>query len=273
MLYLERAPHPALAPFVKMLWYAHDPDAAHCHQRVLPTGRAQVVISLARDYLTDANHPTDPLLHTAAALFLGPYSRYQMIDAVDFAELVGVVFHPAGTLPFFPHPSNLFSNCETSLEDLWGAASRSLRDNLRELNTPAEKFDLVEAALVARLRCASAASRNRVVDFALKTVEASPDTTTIVALTRTIGLSTRRFSQLFGEHVGVSPKLYCRIQRFQKAVACLHRGEDLRWAELALACGYYDQSHFANDFRAFSGFSPTTYSAAERPWANHVTVS
>jgi len=229
-------------------------------------------MSLACDYLTDANHPIDPLQHTAPALFLGPYSRYQMIDAIDFAELIGVVFHPAGTLPFFPHSSHLFSNCETSLEDLWGTASRCLRDNLRELNTPASKFDLLEAALLARLRLVPKASRNRVVDFALETVEASPDSTTITGLTRSIGLSARRFSELFREQVGVSPKVYCRIRRFQMAVERLHRGEDLPWAELALACGYYDQSHFANDFRAFSGISPTTYSAAERPWANHVTV-
>jgi transcriptional regulator GlxA family with amidase domain len=112
--------------------------------------------------------------------------------------------------------------------------------------------------------------RNPVVDFALATISRSSNTATIADLTRSIGLSPRRFSQLFREHVGVSPKLYCRLQRFQRAVQSLHRGEDLPWAELALACGYYDQSHFANDFRAFSGISPTTYSTAQRPWANHI---
>ena len=44
------------------------------------------------------------------------------------------------------------------------------------------------------------------------------------------------------------------------------------WAELALRCGYYDQSHFANDFRAFSGINPTTYSAHRGPWQNHVPI-
>jgi AraC-like DNA-binding protein len=52
-------------------------------------------------------------------------------------------------------------------------------------------------------------------------------------------------------------KPYCRIQRFQQAVQLIHRGADIHWAELALTCGYYDQSHFANDFQAFSGPSPT----------------
>ena len=68
MLYLERLPHPALAPFIKTLWYACDPHATHRHERVLPNGHAQIVISLARDYLTDANHPTDPLQHSPAAI-------------------------------------------------------------------------------------------------------------------------------------------------------------------------------------------------------------
>lgn len=272
MLYLERAPHPSLSPFVKMFWYAYEPNAVHCHQRVLPTCRAQIVMSLARDYLTDANHPIDPLEHTAAAIFLGPYSRYQQIDAIDFSELIGVVFHAGGTLPFFSHPVHLFSNCETPLEDLWGSGYRSLRDRLRDAATPEAKFQFFEAELLIRLKRVSEPGRNSVVDFALGTMHAAPDVATIASVTRNIGLSARRFSQLFREHVGVSPKLYCRIQRFQKAVEGLHRGEDLRWAELALACGYYDQSHFANDFRAFSGISPTTYSAAERPWANHITV-
>ena len=294
MLYLERTPHPALLPFVKMLWYARDPDAVHGHQRVLPAGHSQVVISLARDYLTDANHPTDSLQHTAPAIFLGLYSRYQWIDAIDFAELIGIVFHPGGTLPFFPHPSHLFSDHETSLEDLWGASSRSLRDRLREAATPSAEFTLLEANLLLRLKQSGApfmtqsyrgigvpsqlcwlgqmggVLRHPLVDFALAAIDRSPHTATVASLTRSIGLSPRRLSQLFREQVGVSPKLYCRIQRFQRAVQSLHRGEDLPWAELALACGYYDQSHFSNDFRAFSGINPTTYTAAQRPWANHI---
>src|ERR1039457_6640826 len=44
------------------------------------------------------------------------------------------------------------------------------------------------------------------------------------------------------------------------------------WAELALRCGYYDQSHFANDFRAFPGINPTTYSAHRGRWQNHVPI-
>ena len=273
MLYLERNPHPALCPFVKSFWYARDPHATHRHERVLPTGRAQIVISLARDYLTDANHPTNPLEHTPPAILLGNYSRHQQIDAIDFTELIGVVFHPGGTVPFFSGNARLFTNCETSLEDLWGRASLNLRNELRELPTPEEKFALLEFVLITRLSLNKFRRRDPIIDYALTYLHASPGTTTIAELTRTTGLSPRRLSGRFNELVGISPKLYCRIQRFQQAVQQMHQGTDIDWAELALNCGYYDQSHFANDFRAFSGLSATAYSATSRIWANHIPLT
>jgi len=272
MLYLEHIPHPALSPFIRTLWYAHDPLAIHSHQRVLPTGQAQIVISLARDYLTDANHLTNPLQPTSPALFLGLYSSYQHIDTIDLAELIGVSFRPGGTLPFLPHNTSLFTNRETSLEDLWSSSLRSLRDHLRELPTPTQKFDCLEAFLLDRLHHTRANTRNPLVDFSLNAIQAAPDIATVAELARTTGLSSRRLSQLFREQVGVPPKLYCRIQRFQQAIRQLHTGADIPWSELALACGYYDQSHFANDFRAFSGLSPTTYTTATRPWSNHISL-
>ena len=107
MLYLEHQPHPALKPFIKALWYVRDPHAIHRHERVLPTGRAQIVISLARDYLTDASNPADPLEHSPAGIFLGIYSHHQQIDAIDLSELIGILFHPGGTTPFFPDNTHL----------------------------------------------------------------------------------------------------------------------------------------------------------------------
>ncbi len=238
---------------------------------MLPTGCAQLVISLARDFLTDANHPINPMAPQPPALLLGIYTHYQQIDAFDFAGLMGVAFHPGGTLPFCRESARHFSNCETSIEDLWPEAA-SLRCRLREASTVAQKFTLLESALLARLSGSQKHDLHPAVKLSLAGICAHANAATVNGLTRDTGLSTRRLAQLFQEQVGVSPKLYCRIRRFQQALAHLHAGDELPWAELALACGYYDQSHFSNDFRAFSGISPSTYSASARPWANHVEM-
>jgi len=72
-------------------------------------------------------------------------------------------------------------------------------------------------------------------------------------------LSARRFIELFRRYVGVTPKLYCRIRRFQRALGELHRIKQMDWSAVALECGYYDQSHFIRDFRQFSGLTPSAY--------------
>jgi len=111
------------------------------------------------------------------------------------------------------------------------------------------------------------------VDYALSSFQHAPIASTVREVARSTGWSERRLSQVFREQVGFSPKAWTRIQRFQRAVRQLHAGIDLPWAELALECGYYDQSHFANDFRAFSGIDATTYSARRTRWANHVAAN
>jgi AraC-like DNA-binding protein len=66
--------------------------------------------------------------------------------------------------------------------------------------------------------------------------------------------------------------LYCRVQRFTRALQTVGGTADVGWTELALTCGYYDQSHFNRDFREFAGMSPSQFLAHHRPWLNHVAV-
>ena len=136
MLYLERLPHPALAPFIHNFWYSCDPAVTHSFERILPNGRPQIVISLSRNYLTNANHPTDPRLPQPAALFLGIYSHHQLIDTIDLTELIGVSFHPGGTVPFFPDTTHTFTNLETSLEDLVEPPTLDLRNTFAKPQPP-----------------------------------------------------------------------------------------------------------------------------------------
>jgi AraC-like DNA-binding protein len=86
------------------------------------------------------------------------------------------------------------------------------------------------------------------------------------------GLSRRRFTQLFREQIGLTPKLYCRVQRFQNALQQIASGASVHWAQLALAAGYCDQAHLAHEFRDFSGLSPGAYLASDRRSANNVSI-
>ena len=106
--------------------------------------------------------------------------------------------------------------------------------------------------------------------FALRAFDPAPLTTSIEQVTAAIGLSAKRFIERFKAEVGVSPKRYCRIRRFQQAVTRAHRGDLVDWAQVALECGYYDQAHFIHEFRSFAGLTPTGYRGARTAFQNHV---
>jgi len=272
MLYLEHIPAPPLNRCIRSLWYARVSDAAHTRERILPTGNVQIILNLARDYLLDCSE-NSPARRGSPSQIIGGRSVYEIVDTADMADLIGVVFQAGGFSPFMRDAANLFSNRSIGLEDIWGLSARSLRDRLRETPTPQARLRTLEDFLLERLT--GSVARHPVIDFALSRFRQAPGVSTVRMVAQSTGWSERRFSQVFREQVGFPPKVWTRILRFQRAVQQLHAGVEIPWADLALECGFYDQSHFANEFRAFSGIDATTYShsAHSRPWANHIPVA
>ena len=272
MLYLQHIPAAPLASFIRMLWYARVDQAAHLRERILPNGCVQVILNLARDYVIDCPEGR-PDLHMPPAPVVGARSVYEIIDTSDMADLIGIVFSPGGFTPFASDAAHHFSNQTVALDAVWAADAQRLRDRLREIDSPQLRLQYLEQFLADRFNSRHyRRERPAQVQFALRYFAHNPSIASVAETARQVGWSERRFSQVFREEVGLTPKVWCRIQRFQHAVRQLHSGVDMRWTELALDCGYYDQSHFANEFRAFSGVDATTYSARRTAWANHIAA-
>jgi AraC-like DNA-binding protein len=92
-------------------------------------------------------------------------------------------------------------------------------------------------------------------------------------LSNDIGYSQKHFIDLFRQHVGVTPKQYLRIMRFQKVICEIERDGFVPWNRIPLECGYYDQAHFIHDFKHFSGFTPNEYRKRKAPTLNYIPVA
>jgi AraC-like DNA-binding protein len=261
MIYLERRPSPLLAGCVEKLWYACAPDVAHQHELVLPGGRIQFVISLAADHLTDCTADGDT--PTAPALLVGARTSAELIATRDMRHLAGVVFRPGGLGPWLRERADLFYERSLSLAELWPA--RTLRERLQDASSPEQTLRSLDLALCEQ---ASARVRRTHVCGALSLLGSLG----VRETARELGISERRLHLVFSEDVGLSPKQWSLVRRFQRAVCALYKGVDMRWAELATTCGYADQAHFSRDFRRFSGVDPTTYSVSRGRWKNHIAV-
>ena len=99
-----------------------------------------------------------------------------------------------------------------------------------------------------------------------------PGDAPIAAVQSSTGYSARRFTALFADAVGLTPKLYSRINRLRGVVERVARSGVVSWAELAIEHGYYDQSHLTRDFREFSGVTPADYQPLSPASALHMAL-
>ena len=254
----------ALALHVEKLWYCDGHLQGNGTQQVLlPDGRFQFVISLAESPISSLIEPTGDSGEIAPALLIGIRSRFNIIDTAKLCSAMGVVFRPGGVHALLDAPTDAFHNKNVPLDLIWGSMVRSLRDRLRTGNDPAEKFRVLEVALMQHLN--ERLQLNNAVRYALHEFVRRPEILRVRELAHETGLSRRRFSQLFRVQIGLTPKLYCRLQRFQNTLKLIASGTPVDWAQLALAAGYCDQAHMVHEFHDFSGLSPSAYLASPSP--------
>jgi AraC-like DNA-binding protein len=270
MIYLSRRPAPPLDRAVASIWYFRSAPRPFALERVLPRGTAQLVVNLRDDEtrLYDEARP-GVCLTAPGAVLTGPGTRFEIIDTDEQEHVVGVSFRPGGTRPLFPIPAHELTGPDVPLECLWSVTDVALlREQLLGAVSPEAALDVMEGALLAAWRDQPL---HRAVGAALDTFHHTPHAVRVADVAAAVGLSVRRFIEAFRHDVGLTPKQFCRVRRFQQAVAAAHACPQVNWPEVALSCGYYDQAHFIHDFRAFSGLTPTAYRESRTAFQNHVT--
>ena len=139
--------------------------------------------------------------------------------------------------------------------DVAGRAHAGLAGRLGECRGWAERLDLIERLLLGRL--VSSTPRAEMVAWAVGQIEAAGGAVDIGALAGELGYSHKHTIELFRDQVGVPPKLYARIVRFDRLMRHLRSGGAGSWAELADRFGYSDQAHLVREVRHFTGLAPT----------------
>lgn len=274
MLSLRHIPRAPLSQFVDVLWLYDGYTQPHAKERILPSGEMELVINLLEDATRMYDRDDPNRCQTfRGALVSGAHSGYQVIDTAEQASVIGVHFKPGGAFPFLRMPAGELRDTTVSLDALWGRSAVDLRDRLLGAPTHQARFEILEQVLLAELLRGTARNApNRAVELALRRFLLAPEMTTIASVREQIGLSSRRFIQVFRDETGFTPKVFCRIRRFQQVLDRVEGSKTVEWTKVALDSGYFDQAHFNHDFRAFSGIHPSAYLARRTPHRNHVPL-
>lgn len=256
MIYRTYVPQSPLLQFVEFLWMREGDHLSPAQTRLLPMGTVELVINLHEDIIPLFDRQSRVQQgSTNGVMLCGTHSESFIAHVDSKISMMGVHFRAGGGAAFFELPAGELHNEKISLDELWQGHAAELRDRLLQASTPETRFGVLENFLMQMLR---SPSRHPAVDFALQQFQRSP-TASISTVTDQIGFSIRHFNQLFRDRVGVTPKLFCRVYRFQQVLDLLLGKTQVDWMDIVFTCGYFDQAHLIHEFRTFADCTPTEY--------------
>ena len=244
---VQRAPHPALRRHVAGgYWGYREVGPPIRRVEVAQTG---IVVHLALG---------PPLAVDGAvrgSFVAGLYDAPVVLDHAGEQLGMQVDFTPVGARLLFGRPLGDLTRDVVPADDVLGRSIAELEERLAGLPGWPERFDVLDAYLLRRLRDAEPPRAD--VAYAWARLAATDGAVAVADLCRELGCSRRHLASRFREELGLGPKAVGRILRFERAVEAVRAGRPL--AAIAAQCGYADQAHLTREFRALAGVTPAAY--------------
>jgi AraC-like DNA-binding protein len=272
MIFETYIPSFPLSQFIECFIYYKDYKPAHSIDRFFPDGNVNVVFELSdfSNYIYD-NETLKEKQTCKKVWFAGMRNNFITIPSCRDTEMFVINFLKGKAYPFLEMPVNELTDFVVDGELVMSNEILSIRDALLNIPMVREKFAYTEKQLLKLY--GNKLFVNPFVDFAVNQILQTPHQTTIQYLSGKIGYSQKHLIKIFREHVGLTPKSFLKIIRFQKTIGEIEKNRKANWTSVAYECGYYDQAHFINDFKHFSGFTPTQYLQTQSEYTNYVAVS
>ena len=232
--YIEYQPVAPLKKFIKHFYVFN--SQALTPERILPLGTIEMTINL--DSATK-----DILINNSG-------TRSYLVTPKALNNTVGICFQPWGLHGLFRLSPAEIAQCKLPLQDILLPPYRELVHQVEDQTTPAKIISVLQKFLT---RLAQNQEKD-MIDDAVNYIDDHHGQLDLPDFYKRYYLSPRRLQQLFECAIGMSPKKYSRLKRFQFAVTQLKKDSNL--TTLAFNSGYYDQPHFIHEFSQFAGVSP-----------------
>lgn len=261
-----------LDQFVGHFIYYEGYNPEHSIDRFLPDGNTEIIFNFhdAPQYIYD-NQTLKEIQACHNVWASGVRTEFISIPSGKQAAMFVIHFKKGMAYPFFPVPLNEMTDRVVDADLLWGRNFAHLKEHMLEIKDIDLKFAAAESFLLKHFQ--KKFSVNPAVEYALKEIIVSPDQLNLGRMSNKIGYSQKHFISMFKQQVGVTPKAYLKIMRFQKAIAEIEQTRAVDWTGISLDCGFYDQAHFIHDFKSFSGFTPEEYLQRKSDLVNYVPVA
>jgi AraC-like DNA-binding protein len=264
-------PHEILQPYIQGFVYA---CVGNSRERKLqefdlfPVGHSVMTFILdEHHHLVNTRMQKDNI---ARLNFTGQLDRYHHLVATP-SSMVYVLFKPFGAYKIFGIPQILLKNECIALSDLLGNYindfSAKLEDNA---NDPQSVVRILQEWIVCQLAQNSKTDVKRIATICAK-INQDKGQTSINEINTICGISKSSMEQHFNDQIGLNPKMYSKIVRFNQINRDLKNGISNNWLDIVNRYGYFDQSHFIREFKHFFGYTPSQMHLSYQNIAEHIT--
>jgi len=237
-------------------------SATPLHHRVVPAGATDLVLSSGGSW--DLADTGERYFEGPGVFVAGPSAGLLPLCSAGAVRMIGLRLANGCASSLLRLPlSELASRCvpldlcrESRLEK---EKVRTLTERLCEVRKPEEHLVHVNQFLLSL--AASARAPEDLVQQALSAIRVTHGQLRVDALASRLGVTSRHLERGFRQHVGLSPKALCRLERFHHVRSLVAGAGRPVWSQLACESGYYDQAHLIAEFRHFTGQTPATYRA------------
>ncbi len=249
---------PDLAPFVRQYWaleVGRSPDTMHT-EPLVPSGLVEIAFYLDTPPRAMSNRAE----LTERALITGQQTSAYDVTLQGNISIFSITLSPLGAMRLLRVPQSELADRTVPLSAL-GVSTREVVERMAEALDFAVRVAIAEGFLRALVEKTEPDSHDDRIGRSVALASQSFGAADIGALASAACLSVKQFERVFGARVGIRPKTFMRVLRFQNAIHRHAIGDASSLAALAHASGYSDQSHMTADFKALSGLTPQRFFA------------
>lgn len=271
MVFARHIPVYPLNQFIESFIYYRDYNPSHSIDRFLPDGNVNAVFDLTDypKYIYD-NESLKEIQACRHIWFSGIRNKFITIPSGKESEMFIINFHKGKAYPFVQMPLDELTDSVVDGDLVLISEIMDLREMILNTGMVSQKFITAEKFLLKKFY--SKLIVNPFTNFAVNAIVEAPRNSSIENISAKVGYSQKHLINIFKKNVGITPKSFLKIVRFQKAVEEINRRKKINWTAIALECGYYDHAHFINDFKTFSGFTPNEFSQKQSDYLNYVPI-
>jgi len=257
MIFETQVLSPLLSNYIESIFHFKDFTPDHSIERVVPTGHVFIIFELDDIPRNTFDNTTLKPNNTYTKVWIsGMHKNYISISAHQKSEMFVIQFKPFGTYPFFHFPAESLNEKICSSEKIFGEELLKLRDDILKPSAPQDKFLVAENWLTKRYNSAKVPSEELLA--IIKKLQQEP-ASHLNKIIDHYPHTQKHLIDQFKKYVGLTPKYYQRVVRFNDILQQIKQKESILWSQVAYQCGYSDQSHFIKEFKHFSGFNPKEF--------------